>query len=147
MIIDILGLVFSATALAFSIVGYCIHDKKIKQQEVKLNAFQLKKFEEEEKENKMACVKGRIIKEAKGKRILKVYNSGKSIAYNVRLEYLSDLTGLYINDHHFPLEMLDAQDGSEIVLSLSEGVNSLKVKFIWDDEFKKDNEFTQLLTF
>ena len=143
---DIISIVLSAFAIVLTIIMYFKHDKRLKKQEEKLNAYQLKKIDEEESENKKALIKGNIVKGNKGSRVLKIFNSGKSVARNIRVEYLGDMEHIFSNDDHFPYELLNPQDGSEIFLLLLEGASKLHVKFIWDDDFKKDNEFIQMLT-
>jgi hypothetical protein len=49
-------------------------------------------------------------------------------------------------DEHFPYELLNPQDNTEIFLLLYQGACKLSVKFTWDDEFKQDNEFKQVFT-
>lgn len=143
---DIVSIALSAFAIVLTIVMYFKHDKRLKKQEEKLNAYQLKKIDEEESENKKALIKGNILKGNKGSRVLKVFNSGKAIARNIRVEYLGDMENISPRDDHFPYELLNPQDNSEIFLLLSEGASKLNIKFIWDDDFKKDNEFVQMLT-
>lgn len=146
MSMDIIGIALSAFAIVLTIVMYFKHDKRLKKQEEKLNAYQLKKIDEEDSENKKALIKGNIVKVNKGSRVLKIFNSGKSVARNIRIEYLGDMEYIFPRDEHFPYELLNPQDGSEIFLLLSEGASKFHVKFIWDDDSKKDNEFTQMLT-
>lgn len=143
---DIISIALSAFAIALTIVMYFKHDKRLKKQEEKLNAYQLKKINEEESENRKALIRGNIVKGNKGSRVLKVFNSGKAIARNIRVEYLGDMENIIPRDDHFPYELLNPQDNSEIFLLLSEGASKLNIKFIWDDDFKKDDEFVQMLT-
>ena len=143
---DIISIALSAFAIALTIVMYFKHDKRLKKQEEKLNAYQLKKINEEESENRKALIRGNIVKGNKGSRVLKVFNSGKAIARNIRVEYLGDMENIIPRDCHFPYELLNPQDNSEIFLLLSEGASKLNIKLIWDDDFKHDNEFIQVLT-
>ena len=57
MSMDIISIVLSAFAIALTIIMYFKHDKRLKKQEEKLNAYQLKKIDEEESENKKALIK------------------------------------------------------------------------------------------
>ncbi|WP_321517944.1 hypothetical protein [uncultured Bacteroides sp.] len=143
---DIISPVLSLIAIALTIVMYFKHDKRLKRQEEKLNAYQLKKIDNEEAENKKAQIKGNIVKSGNGSRVLKIFNSGKSIARNVRIEYLGDMEGIIPRDNHFPYELLNPQDNTEIYLLLCGGASKLSIKYIWDDESKEGNEFTQILT-
>lgn len=146
MSMDIISIALSAFAILLTIIMYFKHDKRLKKQEEKLNAYQLKKNDEEESENKKAQIRGNIVKGNKGSRVLKVFNSGKALARNIRVVYLGDMENIIPRDDHFPYELLNPQDNSEIFLLLSEGASKLNIKFIWDDDFKKDNEFVQMLT-
>ena len=145
-VVDIISLGFSLLAIILTITMYYKHDKRLKEQEAKLNAYQIKKIEDEETENKKALVKGHIVTGNKGSRMLKVFNSGKAVARNIRVEYLGDMKYIVPRDDHFPYELLNPQDSSEIFLMLFEGASKLHIKFIWDDDSKNDNEFTQMLT-
>jgi hypothetical protein len=143
---DVIGVVLSVLAIALTVAGYFMHDKRLKEQEEKLNAYQLRKIDEEEHESKKALVKGNIIKYDKGKRELRVFNSGRSAARNVRVEYLNDMEHIAIRDDNFPYELLNPQDHSEILLMPVGPVQKLHIKFIWDDDFKNNNELVQVLT-
>jgi hypothetical protein len=143
---NIISSVLSLLAIALTIIMYFKHDKRLKKQEEKLNAYQIKKIEDEESDSKKAQIRGNIIRGDKGKRILKIFNSGKAIARNIRIEYLGNMEGIYPNDNHFPYELLNPQDSTEIYLLLSEGAIKLNVKFLWSDDSANDNEFIQVLT-
>ena len=144
---DIISSALSLLAIALTIIVYFKHDKKLKKQEEKLYAYQLKKIDDEESESKKAQIRGNIIKEQKEGRTLRIFNSGKTIARNIRIDYLSNMNGIIVRDNHFPFEMLNPQYKTEIYLLLCEGAYNLKIKFLWDDEFQKNNEFVQVLTF
>ncbi len=76
-----------------------------------------------------------------------MFNSAKSKALNVRLEFISDTKGIYANNNPFPYKLLNPQDSTEIIFHLTVGhPETIEIKFIWDDDFQKDNEFTQVLT-
>ena len=85
---DWISLGVSLLAIIGTCYTYFKHDKKIKSQETKINEYQIKQIEQEEKEGKKALIRGGIIKFDKGKRILKIYNSGKSLARNIRMEIM-----------------------------------------------------------
>ena len=57
---DIINMILSISAIVLTIVMYFRHDKRLKKQEEKLNAYQLKKINEEECESKKALIKGII---------------------------------------------------------------------------------------
>ena len=82
------SLLLSVLALIASVFTYFKHDKKLKEQERKINEYQLKQIEKEDLESKKAAIRGNIVKGLKGGRTLKVYNSGCAIARNIRVEGL-----------------------------------------------------------
>jgi hypothetical protein len=143
---EIASFILSVLAILGSGFTYFHHDRRIKIQEKQLNEFQLKKNQTEEIDNQKAKINGNIIKEEQGRRKLIVYNSGKSAAYNIRLEVLSNLNGI-IRFDFVPYEMLNPQEKTEMHFFLAEGhVPTLKVKFIWKDNFNDNNEFVQILS-
>lgn len=145
---DYISFGLSILALSGTIYTYLKHDKKLKSQESRLNEYQLKKIGVEEIENKKALIKGNLLKGDKGKRTLKVFNSGKAIAHNIRFEVIEGEDGfLFVNNEIFPFEFLNPQDGTEIIFHVHmDSPDKIKVKFFWDDSFKKDNEFIQVFS-
>ena len=87
------------------------------------------------------------MKGLKGGRTLKIFNSGRATARNIRVEGL-EIDGIfYVNREIFPYELMNPQDNAELVLNVTYGSPStIKLKYIWDDEFGCDNEFEQVLT-
>jgi len=144
---SIASFIISCVALLFAGFNFWFYDRKIKIQDVKINDYQIRKFELEDKEKKKALVKGNIVKEEKGKLILKVFNSGKANAYNVRLEFMSKMNNIIYSDNIFPYQKLLPQDGTSITMQMCIGcADTIEVKFMWDDDSQKDNENTQVLT-
>lgn len=144
---EIWSLTIAILALLFSAFTYLKHDKKLKDQERKINEYQLKKIEKDDLESKKAAIRGNIIKGLKGNRTLKVYNSGRAIARNIRIEGL-DVEGLFHRaDEVFPYELMNPKDYTEVNIMLSSNCSpTVKLKYIWDDESGKDNEYEQVLT-
>lgn len=93
-ICDIISSVLSLFAIALTITMYFKHDKRLKKQEEKLNAYQLRKMEDEEFESKKAQVKGSIIRLEKERRDLKISNEGKAPAKNVVVNFLDNVAEL-----------------------------------------------------
>ena len=144
---ELYSLVISVLALIASVFTYLRHDKKLKEQECRINEYQLKQIEKEDLESKKAAIRGNIVKGLKGGRTLKVYNSGRATARNIRVEGL-DVNGLiHRADELFPYELMNPQDYTEVIIHLVVGCPStIKLKYIWDDEFGDNNEFEQVLT-
>ena len=144
---ELASFIIACTAFAFSVFTFFFYDNKLKKQERKLNEYQLKKNETEEVEFKKAQIRGNIVKGEKGRRTLKVFNAGKASATNIRLEFLSNTDGLFDSKNPFPYELLNPQDSTEAILHLIVGCpDTIKVKYTCDDDFQKNNEFTQVLT-
>lgn len=144
---EVWGLIISILALAASAFTYFMHDKKLKDQERKINEYQLKQIEKEDLESKKAAIRGNIVKNLKGNRTLKVYNSGRAIARNIRIEGLG-VEGLFHRaDEVFPYELMNPQDYTEVnIMLFNNCAPTIKLKYIWDDESGKNNEFEQVLT-
>lgn len=140
------SLIISILALLASITTYLLHDRRIKKQEAKINEYQLTKIHEEEIENKKAQLNGDVtIFKNDSKRILHITNSGKATATNIRMEVLNNIN-ISMLTNPFPYELLHPREHFDVKFYLGIGPNQLiKVKYIWDDSYKKDNEFIQVL--
>ena len=144
---ELYSLIISVLALIASVFTYLRHDKKLKEQERRINEYQLKQIEKEDLESKKAAIRGNIVKGLKSGRTLKVYNSGRATARNIRVGGL-DVNGLiHRADELFPYELMNPQDYTEVTIHLVVGCPStIKLKYIWDDEYGNNNEFEQVLT-
>lgn len=140
-------LIISCLALGVSVFTYFKHDKKIKAQEQIINDYQINKIAKENEESKKASIRGNIIKGDRGKRTLKVYNCGKAAARNIRVEGLDIESLAVIRNGLFPYELMNPQDYTELIICIVKGSPStIKLKYIWDDDFGRNNEFEQVLT-
>ena len=107
-------LIISAAALAVSLYTYFAHDRRLKQQERLINSYQLKQLQEEEQANKKANIRAEISQNTKGPRTLRIWNNGRAVARNIRVEGL-DVKGLIVmNDEIFPYEIMNPQDDAEL---------------------------------
>jgi hypothetical protein len=149
---DIISLIISVIAIAFTVVMYFKHDKRLKKQEERLNVYQLKKIDEEESEKKKAYVRGEIIKEEKGKRVLKIRNTGKTPAKNIDVKFLNNFIEgdpstekVFIMNFSNPFELLNINDDFDIIMHLNayHSTDVLKVKLTWEDDFSNQNEYIQ----
>lgn len=140
-------LIISCLALGVSVFTYFKHDKKIKAQEQIINDYQINKIAKENEESKKASIRGNIIKGDRGKRTLKVYNCGKAAARNIRVEGLDIESLAVMRNGLFPYELMNPQDYTELIICIVKGSPStIKLKYIWDDDFGRNNEFEQVLT-
>lgn len=144
-IVDITSLGFSLLAIILTIVMYYKHDKRLKEQEAKLNAYQIKKIEEEEFDNRKAQVRGNIIKGDKGRRDIRIYNTGKAPAKNIYITFLDKTDeNMIIMKYPSPYEFLNIGDHFDIIVHLYIGSpDILKMKLIWEDDFSSQNEHLQ----
>lgn len=144
---DFWALVISAVTMFGGVCGYLRHDRKLKEQERRINEYQLKQIEKEDIESKKAAIRGIIIKEPKGRRTLKIKNSGRATARNIRVEGLNVEGVRLLRKDIFPYELMTPQDYAELLILLTCNCPStIKLKYIWDDEFGDNNEFEQVLT-
>ncbi|MCL2328595.1 MAG: hypothetical protein FWC39_08815 [Bacteroidetes bacterium] len=152
-IISAISIGLSLLAIAGTIFVYCKHDKKLKKQEEKLNAYQLKKFENEEIENKKAQIRGSIIRGEKDRRDLRICNEGKSPAKNICVDFLDNFVGhnksdvkVTIKNYPSPFELLNVNDHFDIIMyphAYRFSIDVLKVKLTWEDDFSNQNEYIQ----
>lgn len=146
---NIISLTLSLLAIVLTITMYYKHDKRLKEQEAKLNAYQIKKIEDEESDSKKAQIRGNITKGEKGKRTLRIYNSGKAKAENIRIEFPDDILNRFaFMPYPSPYEFMNWQDNFDIIFYPSgwKSTDILKVKFVWDDNSGCNNEFVQPFT-
>lgn len=144
---EISSLIISIVALATSAYTYFKHDKKLKDQEQRINDYQLKQIEKENIESKKAAIRGNIIKSLNGKRTLKVYNSGRVVARNIRVDGLEVDGLIHRAKELFPYELMNPQDYTELTIHLvTNHPSTIKLKYTWDDESGENNEFEQILT-
>lgn len=142
------SLVISLIALAASLVTYFLHDRRLKKQEHLINDYQLKKISQEHDENNKALVKANVIKHPKGKREIKIFNAGKSVARNVDFQIVSELKGISIDNRElFPYELINPQESTGFLIFLYEGpLSVIKVRTSWDDAYQMGNTYEQVLT-
>ena len=147
LIVAIAAFVVSLGALIFSAYTYSKHDKKIKAQEQIINDYQINKIKKEDEESRKANIKGNIYPGNKGKLILKVFNSGKAIARNIRVEGLDVDSLIIIGKELFPYVLMNPQDNTELTLLITkDSPSTIRLRYIWDDDFGQNNEFEQVLT-
>ena len=143
---DTLNLLIAGAALLISVFTYFAHDRRLKQQEVQINAYQLQKQEAETIEQKRAVIRANVVKGEKGRRTIKVYNAGKAVANNIDIKLLGD--GEFIGGSNpFPYEFLNPQDGTEMTIFMHIGSpDKLLVELTWNDEYQENNKHRQMLT-
>lgn len=83
------ALLLSSLGICGGFCAYLRHDRKIKEQELRLNELQIKQFEKEEAKEKMAEMKANIIHSHGGIAKIRFVNAGKNDAKHVRIDILS----------------------------------------------------------
>ena len=138
------SIVISVLALLFSIFTYLISDRKIKKQEHLLNEYNIKKIEQEDVENRKAYVCANMISLGRGRYSMKIYNSGKSEANNVKVEFLKELEGFYTDSNAYLYKQILPHDGVEFILYATMNCEStIGLKIEWNDSYKTTNVFEQ----
>lgn len=147
--LQIISIAVSVLALSGSLLTYLVHERKLKAQESKINTYQLRKFEEEEREAKKAQVRANLISDGRNKYTLKVYNKGKAQARNIRLNVLEPADyDMDILANPFPIPMLSEQDGIGVsVYPDKESPDQVTIRLEWDDDFRSDNTHEQIIVF
>ena len=141
---EIAGIVISLFALFLATFTYFKHDLKIKQQAALLNKYQLEKIETEKEEGKRAIIEATVIKADKGKRIIKVYNKGKSSAKEVNVK-IPELKGFMVMRNPCPIE-IRPQNGIEIPIIVFMGCpDKIDLEFEWSDDFNALNKDRQTI--
>jgi len=141
---EIVGLIISIVAILFSLITYFVNDNKIKRQERALNEYQLNKIAEEKEKSKKAIVEANITNYKKGEKLIKVYNKGMSIARNVKV-LIPETNGVQVYEYPCPIDILP-NNGIDIRLMLFIGhPNKIEISFTWNDDFKDNNKFSQMI--
>lgn len=135
---EILGLIVSFLALGFSIFTYLKHDSKIKKQSALINQYQIDKINEEKEKSTRAIIEGNLIKQNKGKRVLKVYNKGKSTAKDVQVNF-PDIKGLMMGSNPSPIEIRPQQSIDFDFFVSSGAPDIITIEFKWKDGFSSEN--------
>jgi len=143
---EIVSIILSLLALAFTGYTYLAHDKKLKEQERLLNDYQLRSLKQGEEENLKAIIRAKAVKTTGGKRTLYIYNAGKTKARNIVIE-LPVEKQVYSSSPNFPLmynELLP-EAFREVTLFLCEGDDELTLNFTWDDDYQTSNKESQTI--
>lgn len=142
---EIATFIVSLIALFVSVYTYFIHDKKIKKQEFVLNEYQLEKIKVEREQRLQAKVESSISLYG-GTRTLTTTNTGESPAKNVRIEFISDTDGIIYRKIK-PHPLLRRNEIITNFIHLSENhENTLKIKYLWNDDSGENIEDIQILS-
>jgi Tfp pilus assembly pilus retraction ATPase PilT len=109
----------------------------------KLNELLLEKEQQQNAAQMQADVSANFVKIGRNHHRLKVFNKGKAIATNVRVEFPNGNNTVYEDDlnEKFPMPTLEPFQGVEVLAMLcNESPSRMDVKLIWDDAFAKNRE-------
>lgn len=150
--IDLVKYGFPTVAIVLSILSYKDSRKankfrgRLNEIEEKLKKYELEDKEKERQEANKACVEARIMNVARHKYKMKVWNSGKAIAYNVDFEIPPEYKGMIRRDK-VPYEFLEpGKNFEEHVIVHSGTPNKLKLTTTWEDEEGTRYSKEQILT-
>lgn len=114
----------------------------------KLNTLLLEKESQNILYQKKADISANFIKVEKKHR-LKVFNKGRGLARDVRIEFPEGIGVLIPDDvqDKFPIPILEQDQSVELIAAVTLGSSSrMTIKLIWNDESGVDNEKTLPLT-
>lgn len=139
------GFAIALYTLVFTVRKYRKHEKRLNEQKVAINNYQLKKIQEEESAALKAVIKGNIVSHTKGSDQLRVFNTGQANATNIRIEIIGSRDGLMVENFE-NIEVLNPQRVYDFVIPLaSRHVNMVQIKYTWDDASGKNREKTEYL--
>lgn len=147
MVLEIISISLSVIAIIASAFTYFKHDKKLKEQEHSINAYQLKQIADSEIEAKKAYISGTTHRDHQNAIILTIKNSGKACAHNIRIIGLDEGKYCFYGPDILPYEFLNPGDTFE--LKFTANLASLykeKVTYYWDDEFTDNNHLEQIIS-
>lgn len=143
---------FPIIAIIISIISFRDSRKankvrdRLNDLEEKLKRYALEDKEKEREQASKACVDARIVNIARHKYRLKVWNSGKSTAYNVDFEIPPEYNGMIRRDK-VPYEFLEPGKNFEEHVIVHMGTpNKFKFTTTWEDEQGTKYSKEQILT-
>lgn len=135
----------SIITLFFSLYVYFRHDLKIKNQSKEINTKKLENLHLEDEQNKKANIEIRVDRSNSKKYVIKVINTGKSLAKYVILKFNDEEFNSSIPNNFFPTD-LHSGNFIEIDYYIHKG-SPVKVQALitWQDNFRLDNYSTQMV--
>ena len=135
---EIAALVISAISLAVAIVSFIVSYKsqhlqdRVNEIELKLKEYEL--AEKEKEQQKAPCVEARINHITKDKYKIKIWNSGNSIAKNVKASWDKGIGIIVFDQEKMPFEFLEPQKSFDLSISPYSG-SPRKMQIIteWED--------------
>ncbi|MDM1269301.1 hypothetical protein HXZ61_03535 [Acinetobacter indicus] len=139
-----LSAIFSAISIGFAMYSFFSFrslNRKVIEQQIKINDLILNKEVEHIKENNRAELRAYMTSSSKS-HYLVVTNTGKATAENVNLDILVDkkFQNYFCNiDEIFPMNLNSGHSGKIICSRSFDFPSKFTIKLTWDDQFKKNN--------
>ena len=142
---EIASFVIAVLALVFSGYTYFAHDKKIREQEIQLNSYQIRAFKQTEEEQQKAKIRGNIIpSRTLGVRILKIFNAGQAVAKNVNVEWLNPDDLVMAQWDFGSIGEISPQNGRQYIITLCERhPETMRLRYTWSDDYNDNNVFEE----
>lgn len=140
-----LSIIISVISLILALVTYFKHDKKIKEQEHRINEYLLEKIEKERSKELMASLTGKVTRSSIGSYTLYIQNKGFAAAKNVRLEIRPETT-IIEGKFTFPIT-IKPQETISVTLHNTNNFrpNKLMVTYSWDDDLANNRKESEEL--
>ena len=96
--------------------------------------------------NKKALIRAIVYKSGNLSK-MRVWNDGNATAKNIRINLRDNCLYIRTLKNLFPYPLLNKGDNFEVCVEIGDIKSIPILKFIWDDDFKRDNEREQVLDF
>lgn len=102
---------------------------------------QIERMKQEDVEKRKACIRGNIVQGGKaGSRTLKIFNSGKAEARNIKVEWLNNSEDVIIQGDFSELGNLTPQNSRSFHMVLATGhPDVMMLRYTWEDDNSKTN--------
>lgn len=131
---EVTALVISILSFVATVVVYFMHDRKIKSQEVRINQYELAKFEDEEVEKKAArIVIDKLVEpniHGYNNVFILISNKGKAKAFNLKVWTEPKVLG---SDYEVEFFNPGQDERRFVVLCISDDSDQFKVRYRWED--------------
>ena len=143
-----LALAVSLTALGIS-QRFNARQKKFMENQELLNKSLLRQVDAESRDRRQAEISANLVRLDKSTYRFKIFNKGRALARHVRVELLEgqELVVRSDLDAKFPLEVMQPQQGVEVIASVHmNSPSKMKVRLLWEDDSSSTNERVVVVT-
>lgn len=130
--------------LKYEVVEDTVEENDVDTEYKKL---QIAKMKAEAEARQKAVIRGNIVKGYKGSgSTLKIFNAGAVTAHNVRVEWLNESSDVTVRGDFSEIGELTPQNSRSYNLYLIEGhIETMKLRYSWDDDFATGNQLEESL--